>query len=495
MLTCLTNDLRNKLLSQLVLALSQALFPFLSYPIITQALGPHGLGKVVYVDSWVQIIGLVAGLGIPLYGIREIAREKENVSAQGKIFLELFFLQLLAVLPTLAILFFIGKYYHFEQPFLALSLVALIGNALTSEWYFQGKEAFRFITIRTVGIRILTLFLLFFLIKDESDVSLYYAILVGSVLLTTVLNLLQVFADGKFSFSVIQLLPHLKKLNWVFGCYLLFSFYALTDSLILGTLSTEEAVGNYNLGYRLIRLSTMFILSAGTVFIPKMAYLSSAGQQQELQQEMKHSQQLIFFFALPASAFFLVMAPELVSVFATSEFTKTATVIRIGSLVPLFLSLSHFAGVQVMLPMNKEKRLFLILASCCMLNLLLNFSLVPPLNEIGSALANLATEISIAVACFFYLLKKRFVQLDVRSFVYCFLLSIVVLPVAFLFRSLDLSPLAVLLATTICSTIFYAALHWLLISDSILKKLVYRFGEKEKTYTGKIATEVRESGT
>ena len=491
----MTNDFRNKLLSQLVLALSQALFPFLSYPIITKALGPQGLGKVVYVDSWVQILGLFAGLGIPLYGIREIASQKENAAQQGKTFLELFLLQLLAVLPALAVLFYIGNHYQFGQPFLVLSLIGLLGNALASEWYFQGKEAFRFITIRTVGIRVVTLLLLFFLVKDKSDVSLYYAILVGSVLLTTLLNLLLVYADAKSSFSDIQLRPHLNKLNWVFGSYLLFSFYALTDSLILGTLSTEEAVGNYNLGYRLIRLSTMFILSAGTVFIPKMSYLTAAGQQQELQKEMKLSQQLIFFFALPASLFFLTMAPELVSVFATSEFSRAATVIRIGSFVPLFLSLSHFAGVQVLLPLNKEKRLFLILVCCCGLNLLLNFSLVPSFQEIGSALANLATEISIAVACLFYLLKKRLVQLDSRSFFHCLLLSMVVIPIAFLFRSFHFSPLVVLLATTACSAIAYAVLQWTLISDSILKKLVHRFGEKEKTYTGKMEAKVRESGT
>jgi O-antigen/teichoic acid export membrane protein len=493
----LTKDLRNKLFSQVVLALSQALFPFITYPIITSALGPQGLGRVVYVDSWVQVIGLLAGLGIPLYGIREIAKKKDDHSAQSKTFLELFFLQLTALLPSLLVLFFIGKIYQFDQRLLLLSLVALAGNALASEWYFQGKEAFLFITKRTVVIRLLTLLLIFFTVRGKDDIYLYYGILVGSVLLTTGMNLLLAFRSIQFSLKGIRLFPHVKQLNWVYGCYLLFSFYALTDSLILGSLAGDEAVGNYNLGYRLIRLTTMFVLSVGTVFIPKVSYLNAAVQKQAVYKEMQLSQRLLFFAALPFSFFFLVMAPELVSVFATSDFTGMATVIRIGSFIPLFLGLSHFAGVQVMLPLNKEKPLFLILAGSCALNLVLNFTLVFYLKEVGSALANLATELSIALVSIGFLLKKKLVQFDGKSFLQYGILSAVVFPVAIGCRSFPLSPFGVLMTTALVSGLAYFLLHYLLLPDSILKQLFQRFATENKLVVKEEAEEItiKESGT
>ena len=299
----MTKELRNKLFSQFVLAISQAIFPLVTYPVITTALGPAGMGKVVYIDSWVQILGLFAGLGIPLYGIREIAKKKDDAAAQSQTFFELFFLQAIAVVPLVFVLFFVGIGYGFKGPFLILAITSFIGNAFGSEWFLQGREEFRYIMLRTVFIRVLTLVLIVLFIKKRNDVLLYYFILVAGAMLTTFLNLFLALRNAVFSFKSLYLFQHLKKMNWLFGCYLLFSFYSLTDSIILGALSNEAAVGTYNLGYRLIRLSGMFILSLGTVFIPKISYLHAAGNRSVMSDDVRTSQQILFFFALPFSIF------------------------------------------------------------------------------------------------------------------------------------------------------------------------------------------------
>ncbi len=62
----------------LLLTLSNLLFPILSFPYISRVLGPEGLGKVQFVFSFAQYFAVIAGLGIPIYGMREIARYKDD---------------------------------------------------------------------------------------------------------------------------------------------------------------------------------------------------------------------------------------------------------------------------------------------------------------------------------------------------------------------------------------------------------------------------------
>ena len=468
----MTRALRNKLASQVGLAFSQAVFPFITYPVITKALGPQGLGKVVYVDSWVQMLGLIAALGIPLYGIREIAKFKDKPAAQAKTFLELFLLQCLTAVPFLFILFLAGRGFQFDPLLLRLGMAAFVANAVSSEWFFQGREAFFFIALRTMLIRLAALLLIVFYIREAGDIFLYYGILTASALLTALLNLFYAFRRVDFNLKQVQLFHHLKKLNWVYGCYLLFSFYAISDSVILGLLSTEAAVGAYNLGYRLIRMSTMLIISLGAVFIPKISYLYASGQQTDLWKEMSTAQHLLFFFSLPFSLFFLAMAPEIVNVLATEAFSSSITVMRIGSLIPLLLSLSHFAGIQVMIPLHREKLLFGVLLTFCLLNLALNILLVPSLHETGTAIATLTTELGIAMGCLFFLQKMNLLRFQYKAFFSTLLPALVIFPVAYFFRSFQMPALPVLLYTFTLSAFFYLGTHLLLIKDSILQKFI-----------------------
>ena len=66
------------------------IFPLVTVPVVSRILLSSGLGKVNYAFNIVGWFTLFAALGIPRYGIREVAKQKANQSELNKCFSEIF---------------------------------------------------------------------------------------------------------------------------------------------------------------------------------------------------------------------------------------------------------------------------------------------------------------------------------------------------------------------------------------------------------------------
>ena len=404
-------DTRNKLLAQVILAISQIAFPLITYPIVTKALGPGGLGTVNYTDSIIQAFLVLATLGIPIYGIREIAIQKKNRDQQSKTFSSLFFLQLFSLVPAIIFMWIIGMAGGADHMLLVTGTIGLAASCLSFEWFLQGNERFVFLALRSILIKGISVLLVWMLIQERDDYVLYYSILTGSVVLIMLLNLATILPRVKFSFNTREIRQHFHQLNWIFGCYLFASLYAIMDSILLGWLSSEEIVGYYSFGYKLVRMSAMILPVLGAIFIPRIAFHYSLDNRNAISQQADHSLELIFFLGIPFSFFFFTMAPEIVSVFANEMFERTVIVIRILSPLPLLIGLSHFTGSQVLLSIKKEKVFFILLLAGWCINLVLNLVLIPVYLEKAAAVSNLVMETFLVLSTMIYLYKTKLLKL------------------------------------------------------------------------------------
>ena len=61
------------------------LVPLIIFPYISRILGPEGLGKVEFANSIISYFVLFTALGIPTYGIREIARRRDDPVERSKV--------------------------------------------------------------------------------------------------------------------------------------------------------------------------------------------------------------------------------------------------------------------------------------------------------------------------------------------------------------------------------------------------------------------------
>jgi O-antigen/teichoic acid export membrane protein len=108
-------ETRKNVFYNVLLAISQVLFPLITFPYLARTLGPEHVGVLNFAESFAKYFVLLAALGIPIYGVREVAKVASDrvqltktaseifiINSLGTLLLSVIFLVFIFVLPQLA---------------------------------------------------------------------------------------------------------------------------------------------------------------------------------------------------------------------------------------------------------------------------------------------------------------------------------------------------------------------------------------------------------
>jgi O-antigen/teichoic acid export membrane protein len=267
------NELKNKFFYQTIISVTQVLLPLISYPYITRILGPANLGRINYVDFLSQMFMIFAVFGIPFYGMREIARVRNDMEGRSVLLKELTLL--LALFSITAIIIFSLLAYFDKSSNLLLYLFAALNillGAFSFDWYIQGTEAFRFAAIRSVLIRLGMLLSFFIFVKSSDDYIIYFGIFTAGFILISGTNISKVLSENTFVKQPINIKQHLKPLWHFFLTSSAISIYIYFDAILLQQITRNEAaVGQYTLVLKMIKICQVALLSIGVVMMPRLS--------------------------------------------------------------------------------------------------------------------------------------------------------------------------------------------------------------------------------
>ena len=88
------------------------LFPFITGIYVSHVLMTDLIGQVEYARNIAQYFVILAYLGIPTYGLREIAKARNNREELNKVFSELSIINALSTAVFLSIYFVLIKFHH-----------------------------------------------------------------------------------------------------------------------------------------------------------------------------------------------------------------------------------------------------------------------------------------------------------------------------------------------------------------------------------------------
>ena len=141
-----------------LLAISQVLFPLITFPYLARVLGPDNIGKLNFAESIAKYFILLAALGIPIYGVREIAKKLNSKKELTLLFSEIFFINLITTI-FLTIVFSIAIYFFpalsQEKELFKWAVLYFIFQLFYFEWFFIGVKEFKYIALRSFFIRFL----------------------------------------------------------------------------------------------------------------------------------------------------------------------------------------------------------------------------------------------------------------------------------------------------------------------------------------------------
>jgi O-antigen/teichoic acid export membrane protein len=471
----------------LLLSITNILFPILSFPYASRILGPEGIGKVQMSSTLAQYFGLIAALGIPIYGMQEIARVRQDKKAMSKVFTELFSIYFIcSVFVAIVYLIVISYFPYFKESytlFLYAGVIILFGFT-TVDWFYAGLEEFKIIAIRSITIKVIALLLLYYLVRTPSDYLYFLFITLFSMMGNNLIGVYFLHQRTHLTLKGLDLKKHLSPLFFIFSTTIAASMYTYLDTVLLGFLSNNHAVGLYTASVKLTKIAIPFITAASFVLIPKLAIHTQQNNQKAQQELLHRSWHYIVFFSIPISVGLLVNAREFMMVFSGAQFESAITAMQIMAFLPFFIGLGYFFAFQILVPMGKSKEMLYAVLIGMVASLLMNFILIPYWQEKGAAIANLITEVLVSAVYLFFIQKtvsfKYNWHLIVRSLVCCVLFY----PIILMLRQIQTPYILVLFASIFLSAISYFSMQYLLFKDLFLLEVVKEVMHKIKPNKG-----------
>lgn len=365
------------------------LFPIITFPYISRILGPVGIGKITFATSIINYFLLFTNLGIPLYGIREVARTREDKLNLSKSFSEILFLNLITTIFGMIIFVIFLKLNLLGDDIKLFQIMSLniIFTFIGVEWYFQGTENYTYITKRSILFKIISIILMFIFIKRKEDLVIYAGILVLALVGSNILNFFKAKKEVLISFKNLKMKKHLKPILTIFSMNIAISIYTNLDSVMLGYRSSEYALGIYSASSKIIHLILGIVTSLGVVLLPRISNYIVNKKEDKLKEVLENTLTFLLAVSIPCIIGINFTAVEIIKIFSGNEFMIAVKTMRILSSIILFIAFSNFLGIQILYPRGEENKVLYSVIVGAVINFSLNWILIPKYAENGAAVA------------------------------------------------------------------------------------------------------------
>lgn len=370
------------------------IFPIVTFPYISRILGPIGIGKITFATSVINYFLLFTNLGIPLYGIREIARTRENKVNLSKSFSEILFLNLVTTLIGMISFIIVLKLNLLGNDIRLFQIMSLniIFTFIGVEWYFQGIEDYGYITKRSVLFKIISIILMLIFIKKENDIVIYVGILVLALVGSNILNFFKARKEVTISFKNLNLKKHLKPIFTIFSMNIAISIYTNLDSVMLGYRSSEYSLGIYSAASKMVHLVLGLLTSLGAVLLPRISNYIVNNHEKELKEILESTLTFLLALSIPCMIGIVLTAEEIIKIFSGNEFMEAVKTMKILSPIIFFIAFSNFLGIQILYPRGEEKKVLYSVIVGAIINFSLNWLLIPKYAQNGAAVATVIAE-------------------------------------------------------------------------------------------------------
>lgn len=391
-----------------ILTTSNYIFPFLTYPYVSRVLGVTNIGICNFTDSIINYFILFSMMGIGIIGIREIAKTKSDKKALNETFSSLFALNTISTSIALIILLIciitVPKLYE-HKDLMFIGVIKLISNYLLIEWLYKGLEEFKYITVRTIIIKLIYVISVFVFIRKAGDYNIYFLLTTLMITFNSVLNSVHARKYIYFRRINIKLAPYLKPYI-ILGVYtLLTSMYTSFNVAYLGFVSGETEVGYYTTATKIFSILLALFTAFTGVMLPRMSSLLSEGKREEFYHLIQKSISGLIAFAFPVIIIAEVFAPEIIYIISGRGYEGAITPMRIVIPLIFIIGYEQILIVQMLIPLKKDKAIFINSIIGAILGVILNIVLVAKFNSIGSATVWLSSEIAILISAHYFINK------------------------------------------------------------------------------------------
>ena len=374
--------------------------PLITTPYISRVLQPDGIGTYSFAFSVVMYFSFFTSMGTAAYGQREVSYLQDNRKERTRIFWNIKCLTLINVIIFMTAYIILVLIYAGENTGIYIVLSAYILNHLFDlSWLFSGMEEFRQMVIVNIAVRILDIAFTFTFVRHKSDLLIH----IGGVVFFNFIAaaLLWIYLPNFVDKPEIKSLRPFNDIKIMIALFIpavAALVYSVLDKTMIGIITGEASEnGYYEQAMKIVRLSSMLIVSIVSVMMPRIAYLFGKKDHEQILSYMYASYKLAWLAGIPLCLGLISISDNFVPWFFGSGFEKVSGLLKLSSFLIVASGLNNLTGAQYLIPTKRENTFTFTLITGAAVNFMLNIILIRMFKSYGAVIASVIAESVIAI--------------------------------------------------------------------------------------------------
>ncbi len=318
-------------------------FPLISIPYLTRIMTIEHYGYIALANISIVYFATIIDFGFAYSGTKKIAENRENNFILSKIISTIVtakaFLSVISFVGLLLLIYTIDVFSKIKLLMLLFFFFNLT-RIFSLDWFFQGMEKMKYITILNIFTRTIFLGLIFVFIKKDSD-YIYYPVVLAIGFYTSEI-IAWTLAIKKFHIKIIKpklndVFLSIKNSFDIFITQISHSLYNALSLAVMGIVCGPVANATYDAAYKFVQAIYNMLLSISRTFFPFLA-----------RNKDKHS--IYAFIDITISAIVSItlclIAKLLISIVYPNTFEESILVLRILAFLPLGFSFINVYGIN-----------------------------------------------------------------------------------------------------------------------------------------------------
>ena len=282
---------------------------------------------------------------------------------------------------------------HEDSTLYWIMSTTIIFNVIGVEWLYKGLEQYSYITIRSIIFKVIALVLMFLFVKTRGDYVIYGAISIVAGVGSNVLNFINLrkYVDP-VPLKECRPKRHIKEVAVFFLMSAATTIYTNLDTVMLGFMQNDAQTGYYTTAVKVKSLLVSFVTALSAVLLPRVSYYIEQGMKEEFRKVSRKALNFVTMLALPVTVYFILYARESILFFSSKEFEASVLPMQIIMPTVLLIGLTNVLGIQILVPLGKEKMVFYSVLAGGIADFVLNAIFIPGMAAAGAALGTLAAE-------------------------------------------------------------------------------------------------------
>lgn len=401
-----------------MLQISANILGFGSTIVLAQVLGKNNYDIYTYLFSWIALLGGISSLGLSSFIVREVARnktKKQDGLIKGLLLSSSSIVLGTSILLGLAVYFWSN--YIGNHPNITSSLfdVKILQNPSTLQLWIYALFAIPLLALTHIfrsalrGAKyIISSQLPAMLLKPVALLSMlgiaYYvyqpqALQLSNVIVINLISWALCLCLALYLFSY-KMGPSLRvatsHYQWSYWSLSAVSFFfmstvslvnAQADVVMLGAMlgANEGNVGVYQIAVKLSQIPKTLLIVVNAVIAPLIADFYARGEHKRLQNMLTKTARGVLILALPLLAVLMIFGHYFLYLWG-EEFVMAHTTLIILCIAQFF-NLAFGSVGNILLMTGYEKPVLIVLSITCIINILINYLLIPHLHINGAAIA------------------------------------------------------------------------------------------------------------